>query len=283
MANYLSPDQIADYTEQAGIKKAGSSFGKTFILAFMGGMFIALAAIGSLIATCTIGNFSAAALLAGVVFSTGLMMVVIAGGDLFTGNVLIIVAVLRKKIRPVRMAWNLAAAFLGNLAGSLLIVLLVQYSGMLANAQGTLVKSLILKTAHKLEYSFGQAFFLGILCNLLVCLAVWMMYSAKDTGGKVLACLFPIMLFILSGYEHIVANMYYLPAGILAAADPTYAGLSGVSPEVLAHLQWSNLPHNFVPVLLGNLVGGLIIGTAYTMIYKRKSTEAVVDEIKISA
>lgn len=270
MSNYLTSEQITEYTTEAGIKKAGSSFQKSFLLAFMGGLFIALASIGSLIATCTIDNFSIASLVAGVVFSTGLMMVVIAGGDLFTGNTLIIIAVWRKKVSCLKMLVNLAAVFLGNFAGAFFVVLLVHYSGLLVSAKGLLLQKLMIKGVHKLEYSFLQAFLLGILCNLLVSLAVWMMYSAKDTGGKVLACFFPIMLFILSGYEHIVANMYYIPAAIMAASNKEFADLSGVGAEVLSQLKVSNIAGNFIPVLLGNLIGGFIIGTAYTVIHKRK-------------
>lgn len=269
MANYLTPEGITDYTTEAGVKKAENKLWRTFLLAFMGGMFIALASIGSLIATATIDNASVAAIIAGVVFTTGLMMVVIAGGDLFTGNVLIIVSVLRKKASALKMLINLCIAFIGNLVGSLFIVTLIQYSSVLEFGNGALLKKVLLKGAHKLEYDFMQAFFLGILCNILVCIAVWMAYSAKDTGGKVFGIFFPIMLFILSGYEHIVANMYYIPAAIFASTNEAYVKLSGVSGEVLSHLKVWNIPHNFIPVLLGNLVGGLIIGIAYAIIYKK--------------
>lgn len=286
MSNYLTSEQITEYTMETGVKKANSPFSKSLFLAFMGGMFIALASIGSLIATSTIDNFSAASLIAGVVFATGLMMVVIAGGDLFTGNVLIIVAVLRKKVSAAKMTLNLIAVFLGNLAGGLFVVFLVHYSGLLVNGKGAILQKLLTKGAHKLEYGFLQAFLLGILCNLLVSLAVWMMYSAKDIGGKVLACFFPIMLFILSGYEHIVANMYYIPAAILAASNTDYAALSGVSTEVLKHLKVSQIPHNFIPVLLGNLVGGLVIGVAYAIIHRKQPSiseaESKEEESKIS-
>jgi len=271
MENYLSPEEVTEYTEQVGVKKSNSSFVKTFRLAFMGGIFIALASIGSLIATATIDNQSVAAVIAGVVFATGLMMVVIGGGDLFTGNVLMFIAVLRKKATVTKMITNLCTAFLGNLVGSLFIVILINYSSTLTFGNGALLKKIFLKGAHKLEYSFTEAFFLGILCNILVCIAVWLAYSAKDTGGKVLGILFPIMLFILSGYEHIVANMYYIPAAILAAMNPEYVKLSGIEMEVLEHLRIINIPHNYIPVLLGNLIGGIIIGVVYANIYKSEN------------
>ncbi len=283
MANYLSPDQIKEYTVEAGIAKAGSSFSRSFLLSFMGGMFIALAAIGSMIATYTIDNAGISSLIAGCVFSTGLMMVVIAGGDLFTGNVLITVSVLEKRTTVGAMLSNLSVTFAGNLCGALFIVVLVQYSGLLSAADGMLLNRLMLKAAHKIEYSFHQAFILGILCNLLVCIAVWMMYSAKDTGGKVLACFFPIALFILSGYEHIVANMYYIPAGILAAADGRYVALAGISAPALSQLTPAGAIGNFIPVTLGNLVGGLIVGTIYYSIYKGRNVPKSLSRFKISA
>lgn len=273
MANYLSPEEVTAYTEQVGVKKSNSDFLKTFRLAFMGGIFIALASIGSLIATATIDNQSIAAVVAGVVFATGLMMVVIGGGDLFTGNVLMFIAVLRKKTTAGKMVSNLCTAFLGNLVGSLFIVFLINFSSTLTFGNGALLKKVFLKGAHKLEYSFVEALFLGILCNILVCIAVWLAYSAKDTGGKVFGIFFPIMLFILSGYEHIVANMYYIPAAIMAATNPEYVKLSGVGPEVLEHLSLLNIPHNFIPVLLGNIIGGIIIGFTYANIYKPQTIE----------
>ncbi len=285
VSNYLTSEQITEYTSAAGVKKAEGSFKKNFLLSFMGGAFIALAAIGSLIATATIDNFSLGSLLAGVVFSSGLMMVVIAGGDLFTGNALIIVAVIHKKVSPLKMLKNLGTVFLGNLFGGLFITIIVNYSGLLESGGGAVLKKIFTKGAHKLEYSFTEAFLLGILCNLLVAGAVWMMYSAKDTGGKVLACFFPITLFVLSGYEHIVANMYYIPAALLGAANPQYIELSGVGAEIVSQINMGHVLNNFIPVTLGNLVGGLIIGAAYAVIHKNRHISVVnsSDSGKLSA
>lgn len=284
MDSYLSPEQIKEYTVEIGVKKSENNFRKSFLLSFMGGIFISLAAIGSLIASCTIDNYSLSSLVAGIVFAAGLIMVVVAGGDLFTGNVLIVLAICQKRITALKMLKNLAITFLGNLAGALFIVFLVQASGILNNENGILAQKLVLKAVHKVEYPFFQAFILGILCNLLVALAVWMMYSAKDTGGKVLAGVFPIVLFIIGGYEHIVANMYYIPAGAIAAMSGKYASLSGISTEILSHLTLGGIIHNFIPVTLGNLFGGLVIGCVYANIYKSKSSVGeVISTIKISA
>jgi formate/nitrite transporter len=284
MENYLSPEKIKEYTVETGVKKAENSFKKSFLLSFMGGMFISLAAIGSLIASCTIDNYSISSLVAGLVFAAGLIMVIVAGGDLFTGNVLLILAVLQKRITALKMAKNLAVTFFGNLMGALFIVFLIQGSGVLNSGNGIVGQKLILKAVHKLEYPFIQAFMLGILCNLLVSLAVWMMYSAKDTGGKVLACLFPIVLFIVGGYEHIVANMYYIPAGLVAAMSGKYELLSVIPSDVLSSFTLGGILSNFIPVTLGNLVGGLVIGGVYANIFKSKSHAGeVINKIKISA
>lgn len=280
----MSPEQIKEYTVEIGVKKSENKFRKCFLLSFMGGMFISLAAIGSLIASCTIDNYSLSSLIAGIVFAAGLIMVVVAGGDLFTGNVLMILAVCQKRITVLKMLKNLIVTLLGNLTGSLFIVFLVQGSGILNNENGVIAQKLILKAAHKVEYPFFQAFILGILCNLLVSLAVWMMYSAKDTGGKVLAGVFPIVLFIIGGYEHIVANMYYIPAGVIAAMSGKYTSLAGISSEVLSHITLGGIVHNFIPVTLGNLVGGIVIGCVYANIYKTKgSVGELISKIKISA
>ena len=270
MSNYLRPELIKEYVDQAGVKKAERSVMRSFMLAFMGGMFIALACIGSIIATFTINNYSVASVVAGVVFSSGLMMVMIAGGDLFTGNVLMITAVLKKKVTPLRMLVSLATAFAGNLAGALFVALLINYSGLLHRENGILMQKLIIKAWSKMNLPFMEAMILGVLCNLLVCLAVWMMYSSKDAAGKVLVCIFPISLFIMSGYEHIVANMYILPAGILAAAGANNAAAVSVSQEVIAQMTWMNIGSNFIPVTIGNLIGGLIIGLVYSFTYFKK-------------
>ncbi|WHH59524.1 formate/nitrite transporter family protein [Petroclostridium sp. X23] len=283
MNNYLPPEQIAEKTLEIGIAKADNSLNKSFLLGVMGGIFIALAAFGSIVATATISNYSIAVLIAGIVFSTGLMMVVVAGGDLYTGNVLMIISVLKKRTTVIRMILNLVTVFLGNLAGSIIIVLIVNYSGLLESANGMIVGKILTKAVHKVEYPFHQAFLLGILCNLLVCIAVWMMYSAKDTAGKILTCFFPIMLFILSGYEHIVANMYYIPAGILASWNMNYIDISGLAKDELLHLTVGAIPNNFIPVILGNLVGGLIIGTIYHSIYLRNDIKQPKTKLKMSA
>ncbi len=275
--NYLTPSEIVDYTEETGIKKAGMPILRTLLLAFLAGVFIALASVGSNIISHNIENIGVAKYLAGLIFPTGLILVVIAGAELFTGNNLISIAALSGKVKWSKYFWNLIMVWLGNLVGSVFIALLIYLSGQLNYTDGLLGAYTIKVAALKTSLSFTEAFASGILCNLLVCLAVWMSYSTKDIAGKALVIFFPIWLFIASGYEHSVANMYYLSAGLLAKINPDLVLKTGeslsLSAENLNNLTIINaFNDNLVPVTLGNLVGGaLFIGAWYWWAYKKVS------------
>jgi formate/nitrite transporter len=275
--NYLTPSEIVDYTEETGIKKAGMPVLRTLLLAFLAGVFIALASVGSNIISHDIENIGVAKYLAGLIFPTGLILVVIAGAELFTGNNLISIAALSGKVKWSKYFWNLIMVWLGNLVGSVFIALLIYLSGQLNYTDGLLGAYTIKVAALKTSLSFTEAFASGILCNLLVCLAVWMSYSTKDIAGKALVIFFPIWLFIASGYEHSVANMYYLTAGLLAKNNPDLVLKTGelmsFSAENLNNLTILNaFMDNLVPVTIGNLVGGaLFIGAWYWWAYKKVS------------
>ena len=210
--------------------------------------------------------------LAGAIFGTGLMLVLAAGGELFTGNNLLLLALWQKRISPLQLLRNWALVYAGNLLGALFIAWLMLASGLFNSSNGLLGGMTVKIAASKTGLSFFSAFVLGILCNILVCGAVWISFGAKDITGKLLACFFPIWLFITSGFEHSVANMYYIPAGIWAKADPVFAAASGVAAEALAGLNWGSfLVKNLLPVTLGNIVGGgLIFGGAYWLAYLRE-------------
>ena len=273
--NYLTPSEIVDYTEETGIKKAGMPVLRTLLLAFLAGVFIALASVGSNIISHDIENIGVAKYLAGLIFPTGLILVVIAGAELFTGNNLISIAALSGKVKWSKYFWNLIMVWLGNLVGSVFIALLIYLSGQLNYTDGLLGAYTIKVAALKTSLSFTEAFASGILCNLLVCLAVWMSYSTKDIAGKALVIFFPIWLFIASGYEHSVANMYYLTAGLLAKNNPDLVLKTGelmsFSAENLNNLTILNaFMDNLVPVTIGNLVGGaLFMGAVYRWAYKK--------------
>ncbi|MHC1720444.1 MAG: formate/nitrite transporter family protein [Clostridiaceae bacterium] len=287
--NYLAPDEIAKYTIEAGIKKTKLTTLNMFILGILAGAFIAFAAEGSNMAAYNLfakpETYGLGKALAGAIFGTGLMMVIVGGGELFTGNTLILAGVLEKRVAMKDMLKNWFFVYLGNFAGSVLIAYMIVHSGLLGSSAGQLGGMTIKIASYKVGLTFIQAFYLGIMCNWLVCLAVWMCYGAKDMAGKLLAVFFPIWLFITSGFEHCIANMYYIPAGILAKASGSYveSALSlGVTPEKLAHLNWSSFAlNNLIPVTLGNIVGGgIFVGAVYWFVYIRNKKHVVNKERK---
>ncbi|PKP43423.1 MAG: FdhC protein [Bacteroidetes bacterium HGW-Bacteroidetes-10] len=278
MSNYLTPQEILEYAEETGVKKAGMPFGRTMLLSFLAGVFIALASVGSNIISHNITDIGVAKYLAGLIFPTGLILVVVAGAELFTGNNLISIAALSRRVKWSTYAYNLVIVWAGNLVGSVFIALLIYLSGQLDYSAGFLGAYTIKVASIKTNLTFLQAFSSGILCNLLVCLAVWMSYGAKDLASKSLVIFFPIWLFIASGYEHSVANMYYLSAGLFAKSSARFTeaatGSYAVSPESLENLNiLSSLGANLLPVTLGNLAGGAIfVGAWYWWAYKKHTS-----------
>lgn len=254
--------ETTKYFIESGSRKSNYSVFRLLLLGILGGAFIAFASEGSNVAIHTIASVGIAKALAGALFSTGLMLVVISEAELFTGSMLMIIPFLGNKYKIIRMLRNWIIVYIGNLIGSLMIVFFIILSGQFNFSGGLLGAFTIKVAAAKVGLSFTNAFFMGILCNWLVCMAVWMAASAKDIAGKLLAIFFPIWLFIASGFEHSVANMYYIPAGILAKANPIYvqqATALGVTPGALDRLNWmSFITSNLIPVTLGNMVGGIV-------------------------
>ena len=251
---FLSPAEIAETCVSVGKKKAGLSAPKMLWLGFLAGMFIAFAGVAATFANVYVNKLAGA-----MVFPAGLAMVLLAGSELFTGNCLMTAALLRHEITAGAMLKNWGLVYLGNLIGAVFVSALTVFGGTFDNAVG---EALMATAASKASLSFGAAFLRGILCNILVCVAVWMSFGAKDMGGKVLAMYFPIMAFVVSGFEHSIANMFYLPAGILLTAR-TGADAISVSGAIL---------NNLLPVTLGNIVGGAgIVAAGYFFVYlKRK-------------
>lgn len=278
MKSYLTPPEIVEATLQTGVKKAQMPVAAQLLLGFLAGAFIAFAAEGSNMAAFNLfaepTTYGLGKALAGSIFGTGLMLVLIAGGELFTGNTMMLAALFEKKIKLGSMLKNWTVVYLGNFIGSVFIAYMMVQSGLFNSGDNVLGAMTIKIAAYKTGLSFNSAFFLGIMCNWLVCLAVWMCYGAQDIAGKVLAIFFPIWLFITSGFEHSVANMYYIPAGILAKSNEKWVAAAmehGVTPEKLAHLNWSSFAmNNLLPVTLGNIVGGgLLVAGVYWFTYKR--------------
>ena len=272
----LTPQQIVTSNIAAAKGKTALPLGRLILLGIFAGMFIACGASASSVAMHNISNVGLARLVAGSIFPVGLMMIVFVGGELFTGDCLMIMGCLHGRFPAWRMAKVLVVVFLSNFIGAALLAALVNASGQL-HYSGDLMGAFTMKVAiGKLTMSFGSAFASGILCNIFVCIAVLMAAAAKDIDGKVWAIFFPIMAFVVSGYEHCVANMYYIPAGIFAAANESYVKAAeaayGYTAAQIKLLTWGNFViKNLIPVTLGNIVGGMIfVGLPLYLIHSAK-------------
>lgn len=267
-----TPAQIAENYRSIGKSKVALPASRMFPLAVMAGMYIALAGVGATVAAVSIQGASVGKLAGACIFPAGLTLVLLAGSELFTGNCLLALPLLSRDIRPGAMLRSWLIVYLGNLAGSLFIAWAVvagHTPDLFANG---LAVSMIQTALSKCRLSFGDAFLRGLLCNLLVCVAVWVSFAARDAAGKVAALFFPILLFVLCGYEHCVANMYYIPAGLLALADPSYSQAAAAAGMDTAALSWSSfLTVNLLPVTLGNMAGGTGLAAIYWWVYLRKA------------
>lgn len=273
--HFNTPAETIELNMKACENKTVRPLGKMILLGIMAGAFIALGGAASSTAAHAIENVGLARTMAGVIFPVGLMLIVFLGGELFTGNCLIIMDVFAKRTTWKRLLYNLVVVYFSNLMGALIIDTLLVFSGNL-NYSGGLLGAYTIKTAvGKLAVTPVQAVTSGILCNLLVCLAVLMATCAKDIVGKVWAIFFPICAFVIGGFEHCVANMFYIPAGMMAAANPGYAAMAqevyGITAEQLADLTVAGSLQNFIPVTIGNILGGMIFaGLPLYLIYKKK-------------
>ena len=259
----LAPNEVAKgFSEKVMPQKAGYRKSKMFVLAIAAGAFIAYGAQVSLtVMTGTAENLSwgMAKLIGAMVFATGLMMVVLTGAELFTGNVMMMFSVIEKKISLLKLLRSWSVVYIGNFVGSILLAFLVYWAGCAHNCNDSL-GALAINTAYsKVNLGFFEAFTRGILCNWLVCLAVWMATSSRRVIVKIFAIFFPIMTFVASGYEHSVANMFFIPNGILTKSIPSIAAASNLTTAQLAALNWKTfIVHNLIPVTLGNIIGALV-------------------------
>ena len=272
---FLAPAEITESFVAIGQKKAGLSAVEQIVLGILAGAFIAFASEGSNTAIHTIESVGLGKALAGALFATGLMLVVVAGGELFTGNCLMIIACVERKISAPAMLRGWLCVYFGNFIGSVMLAYFINHSGQLGFSAGMLGGFTVKLAAYKTGLTFENAFFMGVLCNWLVCLAVWMAAAANDVTGKLLAIFFPIWLFITSGFEHSVANMYYVPAGIMAKSSAVFVDQAirlGATPESVSALGWNAFfVRNLLPVTLGNIVGGgFFVGFIYWFSYGRK-------------
>ena len=272
----MTKNEILKATIKAGEGKAALPLGKMFLLAILAGAFIAFGAEGSNMATFGLLSqpltFGLGKALAGAMFAAGLIMVILAGGELFTGNALMTASLLDKKITCGSMLRNWVVVYIGNFVGAVMIAYLMYNTGLFSSGADLLGGMTVKIAAGKCGLSFCKAFILGILCNWLVCLAVWMSTGADNTIGKIFAIFFPIWVFVTSGFEHSIANMYYVPAGIFAKANTAFVAASGVADSALANLNWAGFAvNNLLPVTLGNIVGGAIfVAGIYYVVYREQ-------------
>lgn len=265
-----TPKEIAQRIEQVSISKSTLDPFRVFALSLLAGAFIAFAAVfyTVVIHDSTLSS-GITRLLGGLVFCLGLVLVIVAGAELFTGNNLLVMACVDKKITLKQLLLNWSIVFFGNLVGSLGIVFLIYLSEQWLINDGALGAKVVMIANSKVNLSFMAAFARGILCNALVCMAVWMCFACHSVTDKILAILFPITGFVAMGFEHSVANMYFIPAGILAQMNPDI--MRSVSANVdLSNLNIMGFMYNMLPVTLGNIVGGSVfVGAVYWFIYLR--------------
>ena len=273
----LLPPEMAHRAEQIGVAKANRDAATTFVLAGLAGAFIAMGAIFA--TTVSAGSagalpYGVARLLIGLVFSLGLILVVVGGAELFTGNTLIVMAWASRKLTLAQLLRNWALVFIGNLAGALATAAIVFVSQQHTFGGGSVGVAALNIARAKVELGFAQAIALGMLCNALVCLAVWLSLSARTTGDRILAVLFPISAFVAAGFEHSVANMYFIPAAILIKdfASVDFWIAIAQTADGYASLTWSAfVVRNLVPVTIGNIIGGAgMVGAVYWFVYLRR-------------
>lgn len=287
--NHLKPTEILKALVTSGVGKTEAAFKKLLVLGIMAGAYIAFAGAASTMGAFNLllvpETYGLGRALSGSLFAGGLAMVVLAGAELFTGNSLITLTVLERRTSLTKMLRNWVIVYIANFIGSVLVAFLVYKTGIFASGAQMMGAMTVKMAVGKVNLSFGQALASGILCNWLVCLAVWMATGASSTAGKVSAIFFPIWIFVTCGFEHCVANMYFIPAGIFAALDPEFAALSGVSGEALANLNWGGMfINNLLPVTIGNIIGGAVfVATAYWLAFKGSKTKSAIEEVKRDA
>lgn len=265
------PPAMARKAEELGVRKANTPFLKMFPLSILAGAFIGLGAIFCTVVLSGASTmpYGVGRLLAGLVFSLGLILVVIGGAELFTGNNLIIMAWASGKVKTGALLHNWLIVYLGNFVGAFGTAVLMLMAKQYTSGNGAVGETALKIASSKVHMGFVQAIALGILCNALVCLAVWLSYSGRSTTDKIMAMVLPVAAFVAAGFEHSIANMYFIPYGLMVkASDPAFVASLG-SKVSLDGLTWGSfLVNNLLPVTIGNIIGGaLLVGIVYWLIY----------------
>jgi formate/nitrite transporter len=256
-----SPREIAARVETVGVTKANLPFTSMVALGVLGGGFIGLGAMFSTLVLADAGlGFAISRVLSGAVFSLGLILVVIAGAELFTGNNLLVMTYVAGRISLGKLIENLTIVYAANFIGAAGLAAVVALSGHDQLGDGAIGRTAVAIASVKVALPFAEAFFRGVLCNVLVCLAVWLAMAGRTVTDKILAIIFPVAAFVAAGFEHSVANMYFLPLGCFLDGGITITGMI----------------HNLVPVTLGNLAGGAgMVGLVYHIIYRRHDGSSI--------
>ena len=275
----LLPAEMATKAQQIGIKKAHLDFMSTFALAVLAGAFIALGCIFFTVSQTTGGvevHWGISRVVGGLAFCLGLILVIVGGAELFTGNNLIIMAWASRHLSTWRVLRNWGIVYLGNLCGAVATALVVFAGKHYMFGDGGIGLTALDIAAAKIDLDFWQALILGVLCNALVCLAVWLTYSARTVMGRIMAIIFPIAGFVAAGFEHCVANMYLIPFAILTrvGAGPEFWQNIGAAASQYGNLTWGRfIVDNLIPVTIGNIIGGVFfVALVYWVVYLRSKS-----------
>jgi formate/nitrite transporter len=270
----LLPPDVARRAEEVGVAKVATPVVRLGVLSVTAGAFISFGAVFSTSVTAG-GEMppGIARLLGGLVFSLGLILVVVAGAELFTGNSLVVIATASRRVSVAALLRNWVVVYTGNFAGAMLTTLVIYWSGFYEGAGGTLGERALTIAANKTSLGTREAVLLGVLANALVCLAIWLSLSARSVTDKVVAIIFPITAFVACGFEHSVANMYFIPAGLFikAWAPMSFWSAAGTSAAAYPTITWRNyFIGNLLPVTIGNIIGGaVLVGLVYWFVYRR--------------
>ena len=270
----FTPAETAENYAQAGAAKTRSPAWRLLLLGVLAGFLIAMGGAVTNTAGHTIDNVGLMRVVSGLLFPFGLAMVVLTGAELFTGNTLITISVLDRRATVGGMLRNWALVYLGNTVGALLTAAGCVFSGQLDYSAGGLAVFTMKVAAGKCGLTFGHAVVLGVLCNVLVTLGVLLALSAKDLPGRVLGAYLPVAFFVICGFEHSIANLFYIPAGLFARSVPRYAALAAEAGLDLSVLTWGNFfLRNLLPVTLGNILGGGAVGGLFWACWLRKGKD----------
>jgi formate transporter len=269
----LPPAEVARKAESIGETKAVMEPANVFLLAVLAGAFIAMGAIfaTTVMAGGTHTAYGVIRLLGGLAFSLGLILVVVAGAELFTGNNLIVMAWASRRVSTGRLLGNWALVYAGNFVGAVATAAVMLAAKQYTFGHGAVGETALTIASSKTSLGFVQAVALGAFCNALVCLAVWLSYGAHTTADKIFAVIPPIAAFVAAGFEHSVANMFFIPMGLLIKTDHSWIASMNGLPD-LSHLTWGRfLAHNLLPVTIGNIVSGaLMVSAVYWFVYLRR-------------